>query len=437
MIENRTIAVLRFEAVRAARDPWRGLRFATAIAVPVAVAIVIAWSRAEVGSDPTDSILGLSFDRFVVATVLGFVLLQVALVATAAALVEATRRRRDFAVYSANGATRESLVIAGASLASITGAIGAAFGVVVGLAIVAAFSRFGVVTRVTVESLREGAGFILGCLAIAVAMSAIAGIVPAWSATRGRLRDSLIRADRAPEAAGGRFARVVTLLCLGAPMVAFLDAPRMVIAVASILGAIACFAVIPIVLDQLPRAAASLPLPWRLACRDAARMRERFAPGVVATAFALATALTVAFLFTAVESKAREGLDSGVFESDRRALAVIVGLCASAAIATTLLSSSLAAAESQADARALVLVGASDDLVSRCGAASGAVLALCATLCALPAGAFAATAWLAVANVPLAFPMPSAGIVVSTLVVPLVVYFVKLLLFAPRPPPLR
>jgi FtsX-like permease family len=432
-----TISVLRCESVRMARTMRSRVRLAGVIAIPVALAIVIAMSRTSSIRDPADAVLGLSFDRFVVTGVLGLVLLQVGLVSAAGALVGATRTRHEFAIYLTNGASPGSLVLSAAMMSALLGALGAVIGVGAGLAIVAALSWVGLAEPVSLESLSESIAFFSGCGLIAIVTSGAAGALPAWIAARAHPRAALLSAAPRADAPRPGLAVIVTAVAVLSLLALLPAMPRAIAVVASILAVLSWFATIPAQFSALSRVPSRLPLPFRLAARNVARMRERFTPGVAASAVSLATAIALATVFAVVDARARSGGETIAVDSDRGTLVAIVALCVGAATAITLLSNSLAALESEADARTLAFLGAEPVLVRRCAAATAAALATIAALCAIPIGSFIAVALLRIADTPLAYRAPPFEIFVLCAVVPVVAYAAKRFGPAPRPPPPR
>ncbi|MFC5176407.1 FtsX-like permease family protein [Nocardioides taihuensis] len=237
-------------------------------------------------------------------------LLEVVLLAGPAFAVGARKRSRDLALMAASGATpaqgRRTILASGVVL----GTVGAALGVVLGLA--AGWAVLPLAQRYSgswfgpydVVWWQVGAVAVFG-----LASAVLAAIVPAWLASRQDVVAVLAgrRGDRKP----GLRSPVLGVVLLGAGIAlaaygAVGSGTETVIAGAALLAVFGMILLVPVVLVGLARVSRRLPLVLRFAVRDASRHRTRTVPAVAAVAATVAgvVALGIANASDAAENEA-------------------------------------------------------------------------------------------------------------------------------------
>lgn len=261
--------------------------------------------------------------------IVGLGLLEVILLAGAAFAVGARKQVRDMGLISAGGASprqlRAVLLVQGATL----GVLGTAGGVVVGLLV----ARLGWplwewMNGSVLPVFRLGPEILIAVV-VGVVSGVLAAVVPAVGAARrqpldalsGRFRVSRDRSRRTAIVGGLGVATGVALGLAGSAMMArdfrdyadalatahltgiSLQTPSPTAPIALVLaGAVAAIAglvlVMPSIIGVLGRIGARLPLPGRLAVRDADRHRHRTGPATSAIMLAVAGSVVAAFAMT-------------------------------------------------------------------------------------------------------------------------------------------
>jgi putative ABC transport system permease protein len=240
-------------------------------------------------------------------TAVSLVVLEICLLAGPAFAVGARRSRRQLGLIGANGGDRRHL--RGVMLASgiVLGAAAAALGVAGGIALTMAArpliegqagQRFGAWDFRILE--------LAAIAALAVLVGLLAALVPAVSAARGSVLESLSgrrgvrRAGRVLPLAG------VCALVGGAALAIVggltLDSP-VVVGVGSVIAELGLVALTPLLVGALGRLGRRLPLSGRLALRDAARNRGRTAPAVAAVLAAVAGTVAVSTALASEDAK--------------------------------------------------------------------------------------------------------------------------------------
>ncbi len=234
--------------------------------------------------------------------------LEAALVIAAAFAVTLRRRQRDIGLLGSVGATRGGIALALILAAAGIGGAGAGLGFVLGNGIALALQPFldGWTARANgpfdLSLVHAAGGAILGVLTAAGAAA-----LPALRAASLPVRVAL--GARRPESTPARhwlFAGLALTAIAVALMLLPRSAPLASTGVPAIGGAVLAIlgfgAISPWLLDALARRASGLPLPWRLAVRDAGRARTRNGPVVTAILAGMAMSVTLAAIITSVES---------------------------------------------------------------------------------------------------------------------------------------
>jgi putative ABC transport system permease protein len=250
----------------------------------------------NVGPPPASVALAQATTVGLVTVAAGLAVLEVVLLAGAAFAVGAKRQRRELAIVAATGADAKqvrALVLAGGV---VLGAIGAAIGVVLGLA-VAALAR---------SHIEHASGKLLGHydvrpleLVVALAIGVLAGVIAAVLPARAAARQDVVAA-LAGRRGTVRTPRSLPVIGIGAVAAGAAYAwwssshasfrGILIGAVVAELGFVACA---PALVAVAGRLAGPLPLPIRLALRDASRHRTRTGPAVAAVMAALAGSIAV------------------------------------------------------------------------------------------------------------------------------------------------
>jgi len=257
-------------------------------------------ARSEIGS-------GDDFERLAIVVIGGFGFFEAALVVSAAFAVGLRRRQREIGLLGATGAPLGALRSALIGSALLQASVGVLLGLTVGLGtarlLQPAFDGWNLRRNGELEIPLD----LIGATSLLGLLSALgAAVVPAFSATRLPIRVAL--SGRRPVTEGTRtwFVIGLALVSLGLAAVAFgasRDGATAAVGVlgGSILGVLGLGACSPWLLGVLARAAAPLPLAWRLAARDAGRFRARNGPVVTAVLAGVSVSLMLATLIGGVE----------------------------------------------------------------------------------------------------------------------------------------
>ncbi len=237
--------------------------------------------RANTGS-------GDSFEAVVVFVCGSFGFFEAALVIGAAMAVGMRRRQRELGLLGSNGAERGPVVAALLLSTGAQAALGSAIGVATG-----AGAAYLVHPHLSGWVGRDVGGFelplkyVFGSFLLGVLSAVLSAWLPARATVRLPVRVAL--SGRRPIQAGSRgFLRAgMALVALGTLSVAGGSLmPGKLSGIAILAGAIALVlglgSLSPWILEVLARGAGRLPIPWRLAVRDAGRFRARNGPVVTA-----------------------------------------------------------------------------------------------------------------------------------------------------------
>jgi putative ABC transport system permease protein len=256
------------------------------------------------GSDPTD---------VVVATLIlagsTILLLLVAFVAAAGFAVLAHRRLRQLGMLAAIGATARQVRLVMTATGLLVGAIGAGFGVALGLLLwVPAAGWVESTAQHRVERLHVPWLLLAGVVALAVLMSTAA----AWWPSRAvsRLPVTLALSGRPPARPSTRRPAVLAALFLvagvGCLAVAGKKHPPLVI-VGMVITALAILFAAPLAVRLLAAVASRAPLAVRLALRDLSRHQARSGAAVAALSLALGIPVAIVLVTTSVQATPANG----------------------------------------------------------------------------------------------------------------------------------
>lgn len=416
--------LLRIELRQACRHLGRSSLVVALIAVPVA-ALVGGSTLVRALERPTGESIAPAV--FVLGS-LGFV--EAALVIAAAFAVGLRRRRREVGLLAATGADPRAVLAAILGLAGLLALIGGVVGTGLGLGIAAALLPHveGWLGRPVAEFAVPGPQ-LAGALALGVAAALLSAWWPARAALRSPVRAALA-GRRPPLGATAPWTRTgFALLALGVAGVGFGSAREEWLgAIANVLGS-ACFvlglgACCPWLLEHLARHAARLPLAWRLAAREAGRLRHRDGPVVAAILAAMAVSVTASSLCASVAAADAALAPAADPNPGPGLLACAVLLLAVTAGVTVLLAANaLTAVEAAGERCTFAAVGAPPEVVRRFAGARAAVLGLLGCSLAVPAGLLTALG-ITAADAGLDFVVPWGGLIAAWLALPSLAYFV-------------
>jgi putative ABC transport system permease protein len=289
---------------------WAAVQRLNHIGVGVMSRYVVEHPPAGVPSTDASTLASRAREVGIATVAVGLAMLEVVLLAGATFAVGARRQRRDLALVAAAGGDERDIrrvVLAGGFVLGVVGAaIGVGCGVVVGKAAVPLAAQL---------ADRDPGHFDLRLLEIAliallgVGTGVAAAILPARTAARDDVvaaltgRRGVVATARRVPLAG------VAMIVLGGIAAAYAAHPparfTMVLAGAVVaeIGVVICA---PAVVGAAGRAARLLPLPMRLAVRDASRHRGRTGPAVAAVLAAVAGSVAVSAWVTSQVAYDRE-----------------------------------------------------------------------------------------------------------------------------------
>jgi putative ABC transport system permease protein len=265
----------------------------------------------------------------IAATMLGFVavaLLLVCFVAVAAFHTIAQRRRRQFGLLAASGATerhvRLVLLAAGATVGLVAAVLGVLLAAPVWTLVVPSLER---AAAHRIERL-DLPWWLLGvCLVLAVVMPTGAAWWPARAASRLSVTDAL--SLRPPRPKPAHRSALVGLVLIGAGATCLKLAHQNTIAlivVGTVSAVVGLPFLTPFAVRVLAAAGARLPVGIRLALRDLARHQARSGAALAAISLALAVPAVVAITTTAQETA--QGRRAGAGNLSDRQIMIHMGL---------------------------------------------------------------------------------------------------------------
>lgn len=255
----------------------------------------------------------------VAVVAVGLAALEVILLAGAAFAVGARRQRRDLALVAASGgdaAHVRGIVLAGGA---VLGLVGAVVGVLGGVAVAALLRpRFEMLTDGRFGPFDVRPAEVLAVAVLGVATGLLAAALPARAAARRHVVDGLT--GRRGEVRSGRRTPVAGLLvaATGAALAFYAAGTGRAASAATSFNLVLTGAVLaqlgfvlcaPALVGLAGRVAGFLPLPLRLAVRDAARHRARSGPAVAAVMAALAGSVAVSVYFVSDTERQRRAYD--------------------------------------------------------------------------------------------------------------------------------
>ncbi|MEV8633435.1 FtsX-like permease family protein [Streptosporangium sp. NPDC051023] len=223
--------------------------------------------------------------------------IEVVLMTGPAFAVGIRRRRRELALISAQGGSARHLkmvVLAdGLTLGLVAAVLGAALGIGAARGIV---SYLGVWPAGELGPFEVPAGQIALVAALGVLSGVVAAVVPAVQAARVNVVAALAGRRAEARARAGWPLPGLLLLVLGSAAMLYGSRgdTEAVMFLGGVLGLLGLVMVMPWLVRLAGRRAGGLPLPLRLAVRDASRNRSRTAPAIVAVLAAAAAFSTVA-----------------------------------------------------------------------------------------------------------------------------------------------
>ncbi|GAA3114803.1 FtsX-like permease family protein [Streptosporangium carneum] len=257
-----------------------------------------------------DSLTGSSATSTIVAAVMGIALavIEVVLLAGPAFAVGIRRRRRELALISAQGGSGRHLKLVVLADGLTLGLVAAVLGSVLGLGVARAVVAYrGSWPEGDMGPFEVPAGQIALVAALGLFSGVAAAVVPAVQAARA---DAVVAlAGRRAETRDRAGWPLAGLVLLGAGVAAMLYgtwSTEAMIFFGGVLGLLGLVMLTPRLVRLIGGLAGGLPLPLRLAVRDASRNRGRTAPAVVAVLAAAAAFSTVAVGVTSSQELARQ-----------------------------------------------------------------------------------------------------------------------------------
>ncbi|MFD8564487.1 FtsX-like permease family protein [Streptosporangium canum] len=222
--------------------------------------------------------------------------IEVALLAGPAFAMGIRRRRRELALISAQGGSARHLKLVvladGLTLGLVAAALGVALGIGGARGLV---SYLGIWPDGEFGPFDVPAGQIALVAALGVFSGVVAAVVPAVQAARANVVAALAgRRAEARDRAGWPLPGLVLLLAGVAVMAYAIWKTEATIFFGGVLGLLGLVMLMPLLVRLIGGLAGRLPLPFRLAVRDASRNRGRTAPAIVAVLAAAAAFSTVA-----------------------------------------------------------------------------------------------------------------------------------------------
>lgn len=269
------------------------------LADPAATAATLRDAGAQVlTATEVGDTLGLEQQLLFVLGGLGFV--EAALVVAAAFAVGLRRRQREVGMLAATGAGREDVVGAILVSAGMIAIAGSLLGVAVGVGAAGLLYPYldGWTGRL-VGPFEVSPIALLAAMSMGVLTAVLAAAWPARTAARLPIRVALSGRRPPPQPSGSWVLLGVVLVALGFGLIvvaryAIGTTALLATLGGAVLGVFGCGACSPWLLEQMACVASRLPLPWRLAVRDAGRFRSRNGPVVTAILAGMALSVTVA-----------------------------------------------------------------------------------------------------------------------------------------------
>lgn len=255
-------------------------------------------------SDPNSSTI-----YTVLALVAVMALLEVVLLAGPAFAVGARRQSRSLALIAANGGTptQSRRVILGTAV--VIGAVAAAVGTVLGIAVGRALMPvLQSMSDTYLGPFQVRWSHVLAIAAFGLVSAFLAALVPAWIASRQDVV-AVLAGRRGDRAASKRSPVIGVLLMVAGIVLAVLgargDSGELLIAGAAVLSVFGMIFLVPVVVVGVARLGRRLPLPLRYAVRDAARHRPRTVPAVAAVAATVAGVVALSIGNTSDQAQAK------------------------------------------------------------------------------------------------------------------------------------
>lgn len=267
------------------------------------------------GSDPMGHRLPSQGDRdqlVVGGLVIVMIVLEVVLLAGPAFAVGIRRRRRELSLIAAQGASSRQLRWIVLADGFVLGGVAALLGLAGGLAAAAAAvplleGAMGVVAGPFEIPL----GQVAAVAALGVASAVLAAVVPARQAARADVVRALAGLRGEPKVRRGWPLAGLVLLTLGSALTVAFNVRSgpwyEELAVGLSLTMVGMVMLTPWLVGVAGRLAGRLPLPFRLAARDATRNRGRTAPAVAAVMAATATFVMMLIITTSEDAWSKAG----------------------------------------------------------------------------------------------------------------------------------
>ncbi len=287
-------------------DPEDSAFNATELALKLESDSIRVSRRTSFRADPTLSQL------IVLLGTIGFA--EAGLVIASAFFISFQRRRYEIGLLGATGASPRdilrSLIVSTLAMAFVASLIGALIGIAIAALVHPQLDNWNGRINGPFEVSFVGvvAGVILG-----VVTAGLAAWIPARAATTIPVREAL--RGRRPPTSSHRATFVIGVVAAGTGLGLLALASRTpaepavsgtMILFGSLFGLLGFGLISPWLLGVLAKVAAPLPLPWRLALRDAGRFRTRNGPVVTAILAGMAMSVTMGILVASLQS----GLDA-------------------------------------------------------------------------------------------------------------------------------
>ena len=246
------------------------------------------------------------FEAVMILVCGGFGFFEASLVIGAAIAVGMRRRQRELGLLGSNGAAQptmvKALLLSTAALAAIGSTIGVGLGALIARGM---YPRLNGWTGRDVGAFELPMTFVAIAFALGVLSAVLSAWIPARSAVRLPIRTALsgqrpIRAgSRGFLRAGGALAAIGTLAVIGGALLQG-NASGVLILGGAIILVLGLGTLSPWILEFAAKGAGKLPVPWRLAVRDAGRFRARNGPVVTAVIAGMSISVLLGALSTSV-----------------------------------------------------------------------------------------------------------------------------------------
>lgn len=275
------------------------------------------------------------FEALIVLVCGGFGFFEASLVIGAAIAVGMRRRQRELGLLGSNGAPQTAMVrallLSTAALAAVGSLIGLALGAAVAHGMHPWLNDW---TGRDVGALEIPFSFLALAFSLGVLSAVLSAWIPARSAVRLPIRTALSGQRPIPAGSRGFFRAGLGLaaagsLCVVGGALLESDASGLFILGGAIILVLGLGTLSPWILELVAGAAGRLPVPWRLAVRDAGRFRARNGPVVTA----VIAGMSISVLLGALSASVNQLMEARMLALTQNELRVVGTSAEAAAVA--------------------------------------------------------------------------------------------------------